>query len=415
MLSARRLPHFVVVGTFAVSAVLAATGVTSVALGAGQGRRRHLPGHRRQEAGPRDPRLPRGIHGLHLDPDRLGQRAGAARRLRPHQRPRRGPVRQGGPHPRRPQGQGRQGGRRGPVRRHRRARPDQDRAPSPCTSSTRRACSTGDDLFLVGYPGEANTEDLKPTIADGILSRTRHTKVFDLSYLQTDASIGGGQSGGALVDTHGDVVGISEPQLRRQLRPRPVRATTPRPRWTSILAGKGSPYSPWPGGTPVVTANLPVHGLDEPAALAIPAAATGSHHRHHDPQRQAGPRRHHQPRDRGRPRDGGQPPRRGRRRSWACPSSAVAGATQQQLTQFIDKSIDAGPGAAPRRVPVQDAGRSQHVFLGFVSFGDASYDLPVTTSIAAAPVAQAVKDIKVGDSDRRHRRVGDPFDRYGSP
>jgi hypothetical protein len=67
----------------------------------------------------------------------------------------------------------------------------------------------GDSLYLVGYPGEANAEDLQPTIADGILSRTRHSKTFGLHYLQTDAEIGGGQSGGALVNLEGGVVGIS--------------------------------------------------------------------------------------------------------------------------------------------------------------------------------------------------------------
>lgn len=66
----------------------------------------------------------------------------------------------------------------------------------------------GEDLFLVGYPGETE-ESPTPTIAQGILSRTRAENDFGLKLLQTDASIGGGQSGGALVDARGDVIGIS--------------------------------------------------------------------------------------------------------------------------------------------------------------------------------------------------------------
>lgn len=66
----------------------------------------------------------------------------------------------------------------------------------------------GDTVFLVGFPGEAESEP-DPSISQGIVSRIRSPQEFGLTYVQTDASIGGGQSGGALVDTHGDVVGVS--------------------------------------------------------------------------------------------------------------------------------------------------------------------------------------------------------------
>lgn len=68
----------------------------------------------------------------------------------------------------------------------------------------------GDQLFLVGYPGDIEASALEPSISQGILSRERVADRFGgLTYLQTDASIGGGQSGGALVDGAGHVVGIS--------------------------------------------------------------------------------------------------------------------------------------------------------------------------------------------------------------
>ena len=66
----------------------------------------------------------------------------------------------------------------------------------------------GHDVYLVGYPGEF--EDFpKATISRGVLSRVRRAGGFGHQYLQTDASIGGGQSGGALVDERGGVIGIS--------------------------------------------------------------------------------------------------------------------------------------------------------------------------------------------------------------
>jgi len=68
--------------------------------------------------------------------------------------------------------------------------------------------SIGSDLFLIGYPAEL--EDFpQPTITRGILSRLREWESIGITYLQTDASIAGGQSGGVLVSKHGEVVGIS--------------------------------------------------------------------------------------------------------------------------------------------------------------------------------------------------------------
>lgn len=66
----------------------------------------------------------------------------------------------------------------------------------------------GSELYLVGYPAETEV-DPEPTISRGILSRFREWEWFGMTYLQTDASVAGGQSGGALVNDRGHVVGIS--------------------------------------------------------------------------------------------------------------------------------------------------------------------------------------------------------------
>ena len=70
------------------------------------------------------------------------------------------------------------------------------------------AMSPGSTVFLVGYPAET---DLFPqvSITEGILSRFREWDLAGLTLFQTDAAIAGGQSGGALVNTHGEVIGIS--------------------------------------------------------------------------------------------------------------------------------------------------------------------------------------------------------------
>ena len=66
----------------------------------------------------------------------------------------------------------------------------------------------GSDMFLIGYPAEYEFAP-EPTITRGLLSRVRHWDGYDLTLLQTDTAITGGQSGGALVDDRGRVVGVS--------------------------------------------------------------------------------------------------------------------------------------------------------------------------------------------------------------
>ena len=66
----------------------------------------------------------------------------------------------------------------------------------------------GSELLLVGYPAEVDLFP-QPTITRGVLSRFREWERLGITYFQTDAAIAGGQSGGALVNSRGEVVGIS--------------------------------------------------------------------------------------------------------------------------------------------------------------------------------------------------------------
>ena len=78
----------------------------------------------------------------------------------------------------------------------------------PLVFSQRDDLPLGSELFLVGYPSEPELFP-QPTITQGILSRIREWATYDLTLLQSDAAIAGGQSGGALVNSQGVVVGIS--------------------------------------------------------------------------------------------------------------------------------------------------------------------------------------------------------------
>ncbi len=83
-----------------------------------------------------------------------------------------------------------------------------DAPPLPLVFPFEEGMSPGSDLFLIGYPGELG-QFPQPSITRGILNRFRQWDTYDLTLIQTDAAIAGGQSGGALVNNRGQVVGIS--------------------------------------------------------------------------------------------------------------------------------------------------------------------------------------------------------------
>jgi hypothetical protein len=80
--------------------------------------------------------------------------------------------------------------------------------PPPATVGDGESLVPGRPMYMVGYPGE--TEPFpQATISEGILSRFRQWDPEDWTFIQSDASVAGGQSGGALVDEDGRVVGIT--------------------------------------------------------------------------------------------------------------------------------------------------------------------------------------------------------------
>ena len=81
-----------------------------------------------------------------------------------------------------------------------------DKRPLPLADGEQLA--PGSNLYQIGYPAEYEVNP-EPTIARGLLSRVRHWDGYNLTLLQTDAATLGGQSGGALVDDRGRVVGVS--------------------------------------------------------------------------------------------------------------------------------------------------------------------------------------------------------------
>ena len=78
----------------------------------------------------------------------------------------------------------------------------------PLTLRDGAGMAPGTDLFLVGYPAEAELYP-QPSITRGVLSRSFRERTTGLMVLRTDAAAAGGQSGGAMVDAQGHVVGVT--------------------------------------------------------------------------------------------------------------------------------------------------------------------------------------------------------------
>ena len=67
----------------------------------------------------------------------------------------------------------------------------------------------GSAVYLLGYPGAATQKYPKPSITRGIISNVMEFEPTETSFIQTDAAIAMGQSGGALVSEYGDIIGIT--------------------------------------------------------------------------------------------------------------------------------------------------------------------------------------------------------------
>lgn len=269
----------------------------------------------------------------------------------------------------------------------------------------------GDQLFLVGYPGQANDDDLEPTVADGILSRTRHSDLFDLTYLQTDASIGGGQSGGALVDIDGNVVGISSLRFAENFA-LALSGTDAQTAVDEIIAGRGSPYVGWPGGQPATQATLQLPLGYSPAFLAFPVAPEERTVDIVVP--------HDQPviLVSGAMEDENELETAANLRAIAAdeldlPLAALEDATQEDLTRFIDDDVPFAQELAPGQFRFKLPADKHILLIVMTTRSGGIADLPITTSVPAVALAgDATKELILGQEVNDHLGSLVPSDQF---
>jgi len=124
----------------------------------------------------------------------------------------------------------------------------------PLTLRDGEHMAPGSDLFLVGYPAERDLYNPQPSITQGVLSRSYQEWTTGLTVLRTDAPTVGGQSGGAMVDAEGHVVGVTMRAIPLRGTDRPVfteaysavdyRALADWIIWTAGLTPDGSTDTP---------------------------------------------------------------------------------------------------------------------------------------------------------------------------
>ena len=146
-----------------------------------------------------------------------------------------------------------------------------DARATPLTFEDPAGLVGGDELYLVGYPGEVDPKP-EPTISRGILSRLRSVPEFDQHYVQTDAAIAHGQSGGALLDKAGHVIGISGLSFADDKFALAIAAPDVERAIAAIRSGKGTDYHALPSKATETKSTLALASSAEFRPMYFPAA-----------------------------------------------------------------------------------------------------------------------------------------------
>ena len=115
-----------------------------------------------------------------------------------------------------------------------------DSPPALPPFDTSTTLPVGTELFAVGYSGEWESFP-QPTISRGILSRYRRWPDQDVTFLQTDAAVDDGQSGGVLASEAGAVVGMTGFASRFGHFGMAMSAADLLPRVAALLTGEDVP------------------------------------------------------------------------------------------------------------------------------------------------------------------------------
>ncbi len=108
---------------------------------------------------------------------------------------------------------------------------------SPLALGNGEDLAVGSEVLLIGYPGEPEKLP-RPTLAKGILSRLREWEPIQMTFIQTDATVAGGQSGGVLISRDGEIIGITSLSFAEEQFSLALSAKDILPRLRGLLAGE---------------------------------------------------------------------------------------------------------------------------------------------------------------------------------
>ncbi len=98
----------------------------------------------------------------------------------------------------------------------------------------------GSEVLTIGYPGSPG-DPPQPTLGRGIVSRFREWPETGLTYIQSDSAIEGGHSGGALVSSLGEVIGVTTYSIGEANHTLSLASSDLTPRMLSLIAGNEPP------------------------------------------------------------------------------------------------------------------------------------------------------------------------------
>ena len=121
---------------------------------------------------------------------------------------------------------------------------------APLTLVDGEALAVGSPLLLIGYPGDT-TRNPRPALTQTLVSRLREYESLGITYLQVDAPVAGGQSGGIAVTMDGEVIGLTGHRFTEAGLGLVASAADILPRLPSLLA---EPDGALRGGDPALGA-----------------------------------------------------------------------------------------------------------------------------------------------------------------
>ena len=132
-----------------------------------------------------------------------------------------------------------------------------------------------DPVYLVGFPGDQDADAPEPVVEAGTMVGHQSAGAWPLDYLEADAEIREGQSGGAMVDVRGRVVGISA--LDDEGNALSLAGTDANASIERMREGRSTGWNPVPSSGAAAEHSVHLDGPDDIAVLFVSGETEAEH------------------------------------------------------------------------------------------------------------------------------------------